>query len=309
MEIFNPLIVPTLTLLGGEIAIALSFFTLFAIIYRRDAAKIKHHALKLAILIAIGLILIGAAGLGKYGLLPVTLLLAYFGWQELLNTVQIKYGAIPLPMLLQLLGTVGIVGGLWENPLAIFFGVIVATWVGIAIPIFILDNPPPMYGMLTTAFGMVLITLPLACLLTLVDSAYQEFNLLILLVLTHDGFSQGVGQILGKNPLIPKISPNKTWEGTIGGLLSCLLLGGFAHFILPEWQLWQVLLLSGAVAFLALTGDLIASCLKREAGIKDFSQILAVTGGILDKFDSLIFTIPIFYIIVNFQHHLNFLMN
>ncbi|MDZ8030434.1 phosphatidate cytidylyltransferase [Nostoc sp. DedSLP04] len=305
MEIFNPLILPTLVIAGGEIAIALLVFMIFAIIYRRDPDKVKHDALKLAILIGIGLILIAAAGLGKYGLLPVALFLAYFGWQELLETVQIKYGAIALPVLLQLLGTVGIVGGVWGNVFAIFCSAIVALWVAIALPILILRHPPPMHGILTTAFGIVFITIPLASLLTLADSAYQEFNLLILLVLTNDGFSQGIGKILGKTPLIPGISPNKTWEGTIGGLLACLVLGWSLSFMLPEWRLWQVLLLSGGVALMALTGDLIASSLKREAGIKDFGQVLAVTGGVLDKFDSVMFTIPIFYFIVHCKQSLN----
>lgn len=305
VEIFNPLILPTLVIAGGEIAIALLVFMIFAIIYRRDPDKVKHDALKLAILIGIGLILIVAAGLGKYGLLPVALFLAYFGWQELLETVQIKYGAIALPVLLQLLGTIGIVGGVWGNVFAIFCSAIVATWVAIALPILILRHPPPMHGILTTAFGIVFITIPLASLLTLADSAYQEFNLLILLVLTNDGFSQGIGKILGKTPLIPGISPNKTWEGTIGGLLACLVLGWSLSFMLPEWRLWQVLLLSGGVALMALTGDLIASSLKREAGIKDFGQVLAVTGGVLDKFDSVMFTIPIFYFIVHCKQSLN----
>ncbi len=297
VEIVNPLIFPTLSIVAVEVAIGLAFLTILTILYRSDLAKVKHNWLKLGILVAIALILIGAAGLGKYGLLPVAFFIAYFGWQELLQSVQIKYGPIAHPLLLQLLGTVGIIGGLWGT-VATFFGAIVATWAAIALPILIVRNPPPMHGILSAAFGMVFITTPLANLLTLADSAYGEFNLLIVLVLTNDGFSQGIGQMWGKTPLIPGISPNKTWEGTLGGLISCLILGWSLRFLLPFWQLWQVLLLSGGVSVMALTGDLIASSLKREAGIKDFGHVLAVTGGILDKFDSVLFTIPIFYFIV-----------
>lgn len=305
MEIFNPLILPILGFVAGEIVIALAVLIILAIIYRRDPAKVKYNSFKLAILIGIGLILIGAGGLGKYGLLPFALFLAYFGWQELLQSVQIKYGPIALPILLQLLGTVGIMGGLWGTAFAIYCTVIIATWAAFTLPILLVRNPPPMHGILSAAFGMVFITMPLASFLTLADSAYKEFNLFILLVLTNDAFSQGIGQIWGKTPLIPGISPNKTWEGTFGGIISCLVLGWSFSFLLPEWQLWQVILLSGGVSLMALTGDLIASSLKREAGIKDFGHVLAVTGGILDKFDSVLFTVPIFYLIMQCKQYFN----
>lgn len=102
---------------------------------------------------------------------------------------------------------------------------------------------------------------------------------LFLCVLSFDAFSQFFGQIFGRHSLIRKISPNKTIEGCAGGMLICVLTS-FCMF----GQLWKGLYIS----FFALSGDLLASFVKRRAGVKDFSRILPGQGGILDRFDSYI---------------------
>jgi CDP-diglyceride synthetase len=66
------------------------------------------------------------------------------------------------------------------------------------------------------------------------------------------------------------------------------------QFLLPGWQLWQVMVVAVGISLIGLTGDLIASAVKRSAGIKDFGRVLGITGGILDKFDGLLFVTPIF---------------
>jgi phosphatidate cytidylyltransferase len=107
------------------------------------------------------------------------------------------------------------------------------------------------------------------------------------------------GRTFGKRKLIPSVSPGKTVEGAVGGLglaiVICLL---YVRFILmPYGQLG--LTIQGAVLFAivisvaAQTGDLAESLLKREAGVKDSSRILPGHGGILDRFDSLLFVMPI----------------
>ncbi|NET35310.1 MAG: phosphatidate cytidylyltransferase [Cyanothece sp. SIO1E1] len=280
--------------IGTGVAVALGI--IISILYRDDSATVKALWLKTLILIGLVLVLIGAGGLGKWGFLPVALFMAYFGWLEFLQCVEIKYGAIALPGLIRLLGTVGILGALWGTALTTYLGVVIAAWGAIALPLWLTRNPPPMYGMLSAAFGTLFITMPLALLLALSDSAYGEFSLLILLVITNDAAAQLLGQIAGRTPLIPQISPSKTAEGALGGLIFCLIWGYIFRFLVPGWQLWQILLVAGGISVMALSGDLIASALKREANIKDFGHILATTGGILDKFDSLMFTVPIFYV-------------
>lgn len=300
MELFNPLIFPTLNILKIGIGVGIALSAIVSILYRDNIETVKKLWWKTIILISIVLVLIGAGGLGKWGFLPVALFMAYFGWLELLQCVEIKYGPIRLGNLIGLLGTLGVLGPIGETPLFTYLGVVVAAWGAIALPIWITRSPPPLYVILSAAFGIIFITMPLALVLRLADSAYGEFSLLIMLVLANDAASQLIGQIFGRNSLAPQISPSKTVEGAIGGLIFCLICGYISCSLVPNWQLWQVLSVAGGISVMALSGDLLASSLKREANIKDFGHILATTGGILDKFDSLMFAVPIFYLAIQF---------
>lgn len=104
------------------------------------------------------------------------------------------------------------------------------------------------------------------------------------------------GVSLGRHPLLPRVSPSKTWEGAVGGLVGATLVGwlcarGFAVFMTP---------LAGAtlglvVGLAAQLGDLVESLLKRDAGTKDSAELIPGHGGILDRFDSLLFTVPVTY--------------
>jgi phosphatidate cytidylyltransferase len=126
----------------------------------------------------------------------------------------------------------------------------------------------------------------------------------VLLTWTTDVGAYAFGRTFGKKKLIPSVSPGKTVEGAMGGLgltiVICLL---YVRFILmPYAQLG--LTMQGAVLFAivvsvaAQTGDLAESLLKREAGVKDSSRILPGHGGILDRFDSLLFVMPISYLLL-----------
>lgn len=110
-----------------------------------------------------------------------------------------------------------------------------------------------------------------------------------------DTFAYFIGRTLGRTPLAPTLSPGKTVEGAIGGLIGAVAVGvGFGLWIqLP----WYHSLAVGLVAGLAgQIGDLFESALKREIGIKDFGQIMPGHGGILDRVDSLLFVIPLAYL-------------
>lgn len=105
-----------------------------------------------------------------------------------------------------------------------------------------------------------------------------------------------VGRAWGKHALAPSISPVKTWEGAVGGLLSsiavALILG--VIFTLPL-SYWQIALLGFIVSIFAQLGDLAESLLKRNTGVKDAGKLIPGHGGILDRIDSLIFTGVIVY--------------
>jgi phosphatidate cytidylyltransferase len=110
-----------------------------------------------------------------------------------------------------------------------------------------------------------------------------------------DTFAYFVGWTVGKTPMAPVLSPGKTVEGAVGGLVGAVIVGlCFGLWIhLP----WVHSLVGGVIAGLAgQIGDLFASALKREAGIKDFGRIMPGHGGILDRVDSLLFSIPLAYL-------------
>jgi CDP-diglyceride synthetase len=298
VDILNPLVLPALQIIGGATAIGIFLTIILRLVHRDAPGRYKAAWLKLGILIGITTVLISAGALGIWGLLPVILFLACCGWYELTQCIEKKYGTVSTSLLVILLGTLGTLGGICGIPFVSYFGAFVAGWVAIALPMLLSRSPLPMHSVLGTAFGTIFISMPLANLLALVGSSYGAFAFLILIVMANDGFSEGFGRLFGKTPLCPQISPSKTWEGATGGLLSCSSLGYGIQFLLPGWQLWQVMLVTVAISLMGLTGDLIASSIKRDAGIKDFGQILGITGGILDKFDSLLFATPIFCAVV-----------
>ncbi|HEX7980765.1 MAG TPA: phosphatidate cytidylyltransferase [Gemmatimonadaceae bacterium] len=113
-----------------------------------------------------------------------------------------------------------------------------------------------------------------------------------------------VGRALGKRKLIPSVSPGKTVAGAIGGLVASMLVAwAFARGVLvPVANLgftpWGALVFGGLVSVAAQVGDLFESLLKREARVKDSSHIIPGHGGILDRFDSLIFVLPLAYLLL-----------
>jgi phosphatidate cytidylyltransferase len=104
------------------------------------------------------------------------------------------------------------------------------------------------------------------------------------------------GKAFGRNKLAPELSPGKTREGMFGGVAGAVvwsILGAW-FFDLPATDWLYFILLSLVVAFMSVSGDLFESLIKREAGMKDSGDILPGHGGILDRVDGLIATLPIF---------------
>ncbi len=116
------------------------------------------------------------------------------------------------------------------------------------------------------------------------------------------------GRLCGKHPMAPRISPKKTVEGLVGGLLSGLLFFylysyGYAAVVgmEPDFNHLHLLLVGMVSVGAGVIGDLVASLIKRQCGIKDFGTIIPGHGGILDRFDSVLFAYPTFAIL---QHYL-----
>ena len=104
------------------------------------------------------------------------------------------------------------------------------------------------------------------------------------------------GKAFGKHKLAPNVSPGKTWEGAVAGMLASLLLAVAAHYwFFPELPLKIALPLAAVMNVVGVFGDLTESALKRSAGTKDTTRILPGHGGMLDRIDSLLFNAPLIY--------------
>lgn len=103
-----------------------------------------------------------------------------------------------------------------------------------------------------------------------------------------------VGMLIGKHKMAPVLSPKKSVEGAVGGVVGAALLGA-AYGVAVQAPVMEYALICGVGALISMVGDLAASAIKRNQGIKDYGKLIPGHGGILDRFDSVIFTAPIIY--------------
>ncbi len=129
---------------------------------------------------------------------------------------------------------------------------------------------------------------------------HQFLLIIFVLVFCFDSGSYISGNFFGKNKIAPKISPGKTWEGLIGGFLSVLFGTNliFLFLKLPLFDLDLLILFSFSVSIFAFLGDLFESYLKRRAGIKDTGNLMPGHGGLLDRFDSILFAVFFLFFIL-----------
>jgi len=154
-----------------------------------------------------------------------------------------------------------------------------------------------------TFLGILYIAIPLSMLHYLAFfQGFYDYPLilgLLLIIWMQDIGAYLVGSNVGKTPFFQRISPKKTWEGFLGGVVAALMTSyGVAHFfhIIP---LWQWLSIGGIVIIAGTYGDLVASLLKRSVDVKNSSNMIPGHGGILDRVDSLLLTIPMVVTFLN----------
>lgn len=113
----------------------------------------------------------------------------------------------------------------------------------------------------------------------------------------NDVFQFTWGKLFGKLKVMPTISPNKTWEGLIGGVVTTTIVGYYLRFLTPFSEI-EALVICFSVAVTGFIGDVVVSAVKRDIGLKDTGDIIPGHGGILDRIDSLALTAPVFFHIV-----------
>lgn len=165
----------------------------------------------------------------------------------------------------------------------------------------------PFQNIALTFLGIIYIALPfsLLYLLGFNELSFKGFNPQIILgffflLWTSDTGAYLVGISIGRHPFFPRISPKKSWEGFIGGVIFTLLISLFISKYFTVLTQTDWLVIASIIAVFGAIGDLVESLLKRSLGVKDSGNILPGHGGILDRFDSVIFAAPLIYVYLNF---------
>lgn len=122
---------------------------------------------------------------------------------------------------------------------------------------------------------------------------------LILVVQSSDVLQYVWGKLFGKHKIAPKLSPSKTVEGFVGGVISASVLGGLLYWLTP-FNPVQAVLMSLLICLMGFLGGLVMSAMKRSMGVKDWGNMISGHGGMLDRMDSLCFAAPIFFHVVRY---------
>jgi phosphatidate cytidylyltransferase len=124
---------------------------------------------------------------------------------------------------------------------------------------------------------------------------------LVLVVQLSDVLQYVWGKTLGRHRLAPSISPNKTWEGLIGGVASACAIGSALWWVAPFSPI-EAAAMSLVITVMGFAGGLIMSAIKRDRGVKDYGALIGGHGGVLDRIDSLCFSAPVFFHLTRYWH-------
>lgn len=156
-----------------------------------------------------------------------------------------------------------------------------------------------------TLMGIIYVAVPLSLFNGLVYHPYlagfdyQVGLFLFVIIWLNDTGAYITGMLIGKHKMFPRISPKKTWEGLAGGLFFAFLASWLMRPIIPDIPDNQAWILTLAIVMSGTLGDLAESAFKRTAGVKDSGKFMPGHGGLLDRFDSLLFAVPVVYLLIN----------
>jgi phosphatidate cytidylyltransferase len=219
---------------------------------------------------------------------------------ELLAVLRARATRPARPVVLAM-GALLVVGAYLEGPAALSFGLLVAILAAFGWYLVDRGRTEVTRNVAATVFAVVYVPFMAAHLSLVVGRADHYVGAMIgyaALVVIYDTAAYATGATLGRRPIAPQVSPNKSWEGAIGASVVCLAAGAF---LLPLWEPWTLasgLVLAGATCVVAPLGDLSESMLKRDLAVKDMGSILPGHGGVLDRVDALLFMAPVLYYVL-----------
>ncbi len=219
---------------------------------------------------------------------------------ELLAVLRARATRPARPVVLAM-GALLVVGAYLEGPAALSFGLLVTILAAFGWYLVDRGRTEVTRNVAATVFAVVYVPFMAAHLSLVVGRADHYVGAMIgyaALVVIYDTAAYATGATLGRRPIAPQVSPNKSWEGAIGASVVCLAAGAF---LLPLWEPWTLasgLVLAGATCVVAPLGDLSESMLKRDLAVKDMGSILPGHGGVLDRVDALLFMAPVLYYVL-----------
>ncbi len=253
--------------------------------------------------LAIAVLALAAFSVGRGATAILAAVVAGVGTIELYEGLR-RQGHHPAAVL-GILGSMGLVGAAYETGTAAFPLVIVLVFV-FSLLWYLAEvvRARPVVNIGVTMLGFLFVGLPAGfagLILTFRDGIGLLLGVIIC-VIAYDTVGYFVGSRFGRTPIAPRVSPNKTVEGTIAGMIASIILAVLVVHRIAPWDgnLSDALLLGVVVAVMAPLGDLCESMLKRDLGVKDLGSLLPGHGGVLDRFDGVLFCLPAAYYLAIF---------
>ena len=235
----------------------------------------------------------------------VTLMISLVGVFELMRVYKLHK---KLPAVIAYLGTIGYYALLYfeqeEYLIPMFIGYLL-----VMLAVYVLTYPTFRDNEIMAAFtSLFYVSVMLSYVYLLREVKHGGYLVILIFVCSwgSDTLAYCAGRLFGKHKMSPKLSPKKSVEGLIGGIIGAGILGAVFGIIYNEHvkavdNAWLIFGIIGAVGALPVViGDLAASAIKRNNDIKDYGKLIPGHGGILDRFDSMIFTAPIIYYLVKY---------
>lgn len=269
---------------------------------RREPGARAGRNLPLAILTGLLLagVLIASLVLSRPAFIAFLLGIVTLALLELLTVLRARATRPAQPVVLAM-GALLVVGAYLEGAAALSFGLLVTILAAFAWYLIDRGRTEVTRNVAATVFAVVYVPFMAAHLSLVVGRADHYVGAVLgyaALVVIYDTAAYATGATLGRRPIAPQVSPNKSWEGAIGASVVCLLAGAF---LLPLWEPWTLasgLVLAAAACVVAPLGDLSESMLKRDLAVKDMGSILPGHGGMLDRIDALLFMAPVLYYVL-----------
>ena len=275
--------------------IAVGIMLILQYLTRKTAGSFVTRLISGVILVLLALLIICSGG---WILFAAALILSVIGMSELFCALGIRTEKKP--------NRLELIGYLAAAVYYVFIGFLPAGtgWLGILaaliliLGVYVFTFPAYTIDQVKNlVFSVIYVGVMLSCvyLIRVMNSGQYLVWLIFLAAWGSDTCAYCAGMLFGKHKMTPVLSPKKTIEGGIGGLAGAVILG-LLYALFTTHQITAYMLICLVGAGVSMIGDLSASAIKRQTGIKDFGTLIPGHGGILDRFDSVIFTAPVVYL-------------